>query len=88
MASPDLGVRSVAELVAETLRGLHKVEQALVRLEATVGDDGYINVEVTRVNFFGANTTVRVLLYPTAAPVPPQPVPEPRNGGSHPADLR
>jgi hypothetical protein len=88
MASPDLGVRSVAELVAETLRGLHKVDEALVRLKATVGDDGYIDVEVTRVNFFGDNTTVRVLLYPTAAPVPPQPVPEPRSGGSHPGGLR
>lgn len=88
LATTELGIRPVAELVAETVRGLHKVDGTLVRVQASVGDDGYIDVAVTRVNFFGEDATVRVLLYPTAAPALPQPVPEPRIGATQPSELR
>jgi hypothetical protein len=64
-----LPVRSVAELVAATLCGLHTVDGHFVDMNATLGDDGYIDVEVTRVYFDGENVTMRVLLHPTA-PVP------------------
>lgn len=70
-----LGVRSVAELVTSTLSGLYRFNDQFVRMKAALGDDGYIDVEVTRVCFDGDDTTVRVLLYPTApVPVVPQSV--------------
>ncbi|HET9257650.1 MAG TPA: hypothetical protein VFO16_20945 [Pseudonocardiaceae bacterium] len=48
-------------------------------VNATLGDDGYISVEVTQVQFAGENATVRVLLYPTApVPVASRSVPGPR----------
>lgn len=75
-----LEIRAVAELVATTMCGLHRLHGRFVRVNATLGDDGYINVEVTRMFFDGEDVTVRVLLYPTSPePVPPSSVPEPRN---------
>jgi hypothetical protein len=62
-----LAVRSVAELVATTLCGLRKVNNRFVQVNAALGDDGYIDVELTRVYFDGENVTMRVLLHPTAA---------------------
>lgn len=77
---PDLSVQSVARLVASTLSGMHRVNGQFVSVNATVGDDGYIDVQVTQVDFTAENATVRVLLYPTAAePTPHRPVPGPRN---------
>lgn len=64
-----LGVRSVAELVSAALCGLHKVNDHFIRMNAALGEDGYIDVEFTRVSFGGQDAAVRVLLYPTA-PVP------------------
>jgi hypothetical protein len=58
-------VQSVAELIAATLCGLHRVNDHFVYMNATLGDDGYIDVEVTRVYFDGENAAVRVLLHPT-----------------------
>jgi hypothetical protein len=75
-----IGVQAVAQLVAATACGLHRLNDHFVRVNATVGDDGYIDVEATRVNFTDENVTVRVLLYPTApVPIPPRSVPEPRD---------
>ncbi|MDQ4105515.1 MAG: hypothetical protein M3186_18050 [Actinomycetota bacterium] len=72
-ADAGLGVRLVAELVTSTLCGLYRVNDQFVRMNAALGDDGYIDVEVTRVCFNGDDATVRVLLYPTApVPVVPQ----------------
>jgi hypothetical protein len=69
LADAGLGVRSVAELVTATLSGLHRIGDHFIRMDAALGEDGYIDVEVTRVFFNGEDVTVRVLLYPTA-PVP------------------
>jgi len=77
---PGLSVQSVALLVAGTLCGVHRVNGQFVRVHATVGDDGYIDVDVTQVDFTADNVTARVLLYPTAAePGPPRFAPGPRN---------
>ena len=71
-----LSVQSVTQLVAGALSGVHRVNGQFVRVTATVGDDGYIDVDVTQIDFTADNATVRVLLYPTAAqPVPPTSVP-------------
>lgn len=64
-----IGVQTVARLVAEAACGLHRLNDDFVRVNASLGDDGYIDVEVTRVDFTGEDVTERVLLYPTA-PVP------------------
>ena len=75
-------VQSVARLVAEMLCGLQRRDDHFVRVNATLGDDGYIDVELTRVDFVGENTTMRVLLYPTApVPIPPRSVPAYRSAG-------
>ena len=77
---PGLSVQSVAALVAGTVCGVHRINGQFVRVHATVGDDGYIDVDVTQIDFTAENTTVRVLLYPTAAqPAPSRSVPEPRS---------
>lgn len=79
-ADSSLGVRSVAELVATTMCGLHMLHGQFVRVNATVGDDGYIDVEVTRMFFDRDDATMRVLLYPTAPePVVPSSASGPRN---------
>ena len=78
--SPGLSVQSVAALVAGTVCGVHRVNGQFVRVNATVGDDGYIDVDVTQIDFTAENATVRVLLYPTAAqPVAPGSVPGARS---------
>jgi len=77
---PGLSVQSVALLVAGTLCGVHRVNGQFVRVHATVGDDGYIDVDVTAIDFTAENARVRVLLYPTAAqPVASRSVPGPRS---------
>lgn len=80
-ADTALGLRSVAELVTSTLCGLHRLNGHFVRMNATLGDDGYIAVDVTRVSLTGEDATVRVLLHPTApltlpVTVSPQPLAE------------
>ncbi|MGA9311690.1 MAG: hypothetical protein WBV74_15135 [Pseudonocardiaceae bacterium] len=67
----DIGFddRCVAELVTRALCGMHRVNGYFVRMNATLGDDGYVAVDVTRVYFNGEDTTVRVLLH-LATPVP------------------
>jgi hypothetical protein len=81
-ADQDLTVRSLAEFVATTLSGMHGVNGQFLCVKASVGDDGYIDVEVVRVSFSGEDVTVRVLLHPTA-PVPASrhtvPMPRPRS---------
>jgi hypothetical protein len=57
--------RGVAELVTRTLCGLHKLNGSFVRMNATLGDDGYVAVDVTRVYFNGEDTTIRLLLHLT-----------------------
>ncbi|MGH3770387.1 MAG: hypothetical protein ACRDRW_03140 [Pseudonocardiaceae bacterium] len=75
-----LEARSIAELVATRLCGLHRVNDYFVRMDAILGDDGYIGLEVTRVYFDGENVTVRLLLQPTApVPVPPHSLLGPRS---------
>jgi hypothetical protein len=79
-AGSSLSVQSVARLVASALCGLHRVNGQFVQVNATVGDDGYIDVNVIGVDFTGEDTIVRVLLYPTAAePVAPRSIPGPRS---------
>jgi hypothetical protein len=84
LADTGLAVRSVAEFVAATLCGLRRVNGYFVHVNAAVGDDGYVAVEVTRVCFDSENVTLRVLLHPTV-PVPVTPKsttkigPEPRS---------
>jgi hypothetical protein len=68
-AAIGLDDRCVAELVTQTLCGLHRLDGHFVRMSATLGDDGYIAVDVTRIYFNGDDTTMRVLLHLTA-PVP------------------
>ena len=71
----DIGFadRCVAELVTRALCGMHRVNGHFVRMNATLGDDGYVAVEVTRVYFNGEDTTMRVLLHlATPVPVTPQ----------------
>jgi hypothetical protein len=66
--------RCVAELVTRALCGLHRLNGDFVRMNATLGDDGYVAVDVTRVYFNGEDTTMRVLLHlATPVPVTPQP---------------
>jgi hypothetical protein len=66
--------RGVAELVTWALCGLHRLNGYFVRMNATLGDDGYVAVDVTRVYFNGEDTTMRVLLHlATPVPVTPQP---------------
>jgi hypothetical protein len=78
--SSGLSVQSIARLVANTLSGMHRVNGQFIQVNATVGDDGYINVDVTQIDFTADHPTVRVLLYPTAAePGPPRFAPGPRN---------
>jgi hypothetical protein len=72
----DVGLddRCVAELVTQTLCGLHRLDGHFVRVNATLDDDGYVAVDVTRVSFDGADTTMRVLLHlTTPVPVTSQP---------------
>lgn len=77
--SGGIGVQSVARLVAEAVCGLHRLNNDFVRVDAAIGDDGYIDVEVTRVDFRGEDVTERVLLYPAApVPLPPRAAPGPR----------
>ncbi|MBV9164329.1 MAG: hypothetical protein JO281_22925 [Pseudonocardiales bacterium] len=79
-AETGLEIRSIAELVAAKLCGLSRVDDHFIRMDATVGDDGCIGVEVTRVYFNSENVTVRVLLQPTApVPVPPYSILGPRS---------
>jgi hypothetical protein len=79
-ADSCLAIRSIAELVVSTMCGLHRLHGEFVRVDATLGDDGYIDVEVTRMFFDRENATVRVLLYPTATePVAPSSAGGPRN---------
>jgi hypothetical protein len=61
----ELDDRRVAELVTHTLCSMHRVAGRFVRLKATLGDDGYIAVDVTSVHFTGEDATVRVLLHLT-----------------------
>lgn len=71
----DIGLddRCVAELVTRILCGLHRLDGHFVRMNATLGDDGYIAVDVTRVHFNGEDTAMRVLLHlTTPVPVTPQ----------------
>jgi hypothetical protein len=78
--SSGLSVQSIARLVAGALCGMHRVNGRFVRVNATVGDDGNIGVDVTQMAFTSEDVSVRVLLYPTAGdPVPPGSVPGPRN---------
>lgn len=66
--------RDIAELVTHALCNLHIVQGCFVRLRATLGDDGYIALDVTRMNFTGEDATVRVLLHlttPVAVTSPP-----------------
>ncbi|MGH3766254.1 MAG: hypothetical protein ACRDS0_27610 [Pseudonocardiaceae bacterium] len=75
-----LEIRSIAELVATTMCGLYRLHGQFVRVNATLGDDGYINVEVTRMFFDREDTTMRVLLYPTSPePASSSSVPGPRS---------
>lgn len=75
-----LSVQSVARLVASTLSGLHRINGQFIQVNAAVGDDGYIDVNVTGVDFTAENPTIRVLLYPTAAePVESRSIPGPRS---------
>jgi len=68
-------VQSVTGLIATTLCGLHRVNDHFVHMNATLGDDGYIDVEVTRVYFDCENVAVRMLLHPTGPVlVPPHSV--------------
>jgi hypothetical protein len=72
----DVGLddRCVAELVTQTLCGLHRLDGHFVRVNATLGDDGYVALDVTRVSFNGADSTMRVLLhFTTPVPVTSQP---------------
>ncbi|MDQ3826947.1 MAG: hypothetical protein M3319_01405 [Actinomycetota bacterium] len=50
-------------------------------MNATVSDDGHIDVDVTQIDFTAENAAVRILLYPTAAaqPVAPRSIPGPRS---------
>ncbi|MGB8961186.1 MAG: hypothetical protein WCC38_04420 [Pseudonocardiaceae bacterium] len=61
----ELDDRCIAELVTHALCDLHSAQGGFVRLKATLGDDGYITVDVTRINFTGEDATVRVLLHLT-----------------------
>ncbi|MDQ3903916.1 MAG: hypothetical protein M3300_00325 [Actinomycetota bacterium] len=71
--SAALSIQSVARLAASALSGLHRVNGQFLHVSAAVGDDGYIDVNVTGVHFAAENVTIRVLLYPTAAePVGPR----------------
>jgi hypothetical protein len=76
-ADIGLGIRSVAELVTHTLSGLHRCNDHFVWMKATLGDDGYIALELTRVYIDGEDATVRVLLHPTG---PVTVTPQPRAG--------
>lgn len=72
-ADTGLDDRCVAELVTRTLCGLHRLDGYFVRMNATLGDDGYVAVDVTRVYFAGEDTTMRVLLHlTTPLPVTPR----------------
>jgi hypothetical protein len=75
---PAVGIQSVAQLVATAVHGVHKVNDQFVSVNATLSDDGYIDVEITRVDFTAENSTVRVLFYPTApVPISSRSVPKP-----------
>jgi hypothetical protein len=79
-ADSSFGIRSVAELVATTMCGLHRLHGQFVRVNATLGEDGYLDVEVTRMFFDREDATMRVLLYPTAPePASPSSTSGPRN---------
>lgn len=65
-----LGVASIAELITHSLCGLHRVKDHFVRIEATLENDGYIALDVTRIDCTGEDTTIRVLLHPTATVEP------------------
>jgi hypothetical protein len=65
-ADTGLDVASIAGLVSHCLCGLHRVNDDFVRIDATLDDDGYIALDVTRIDFTGEDSNLRVLLYPTA----------------------
>lgn len=80
VAGSPPSVHSVARFVAGSLSGLHRVNGQFVQVTAAVERDGYIEVNITGVDFTAENATIRVLLYPTAAePVTPESVPGPRS---------
>jgi hypothetical protein len=80
VAGSPLSVHSVARFVADALSGLHRVNGQFVQVTAAVGNDGYIEVNITGVDFTAENPTMRVLMYPTAAePIAPGSIPGPRS---------
>lgn len=68
-ADTRLGLASIAELVTR-LCGMHRVNDHLVRIKATLGNEGYIALDVTRFDSTGEDPTVRVLRYPTVTIAP------------------
>lgn len=69
-ADSGLEVASIAELITQRLCGLHRVNDHFVRIEATLGNDGYIALDVTRIDCPGEDPTIRVLLHLTATMEP------------------
>lgn len=83
VAEVALDDRRVAELVTHILCGLHRLGGHFVRINASLGDDGYVAVDVTQVSFDGADTTMRVLLHlTTPVPVTSQPLTQIGHGPS------
>lgn len=59
--------RRITEYLAGCLtHGPHPLNESIVSSDATIGDDGYITVDLRQWNFAGPDAVVRVLLHPTA----------------------
>lgn len=67
-ANVDTGLKVcfLAELITKALCGLHEVNGYFLRTSATLGVEGIITLEVTRVYFDGDDATVYIALHPTA----------------------
>ena len=77
-ANTEWGIHAVAELMTTTLSGLHRLDDHFVCMNATLGDDGCIELTATLVRIAGEDVTIRVLLTlsePDDRPIPIGPGP-------------
>jgi hypothetical protein len=85
----DLG-DEVTQYIAQCCTRTHVVNGKFFRSRAEVGSDGYITVEVERVNFDGPNFVIQTRLHPTTPvilPIEEPSLPALSPGGVHALDV-
>ena len=60
------GIAPLAELITHRRRGLHRANDHDVRVEAILGNGGYLAFDVTQIGCTGQDPRIQGLLSPTA----------------------